>query len=204
MSASLPGENLPGFSGGPNANPYAGRAVTFDPLSGPKASPFDARTITGWTNGMPTYANNAADMSTGGLSTGIGFGAISVNSPVVSGRFAGGNFTDDYIPGQTKPDGTPAADSSMMYIGGGRCNANGVLNPYAVGMVGVCTAGGGNALLIRDGGSTPFTGSLMKSVTATGTTATGVAVEAGFLNSGSSIPTGTTTFGFGAPLTDIA
>ncbi len=119
----------------PTANPAVGpRFTMFDPLSGSKGSPFDAKEIDystgtppGWnaTTKIPiTKAADQYNLSTGALSTGIGFGA---NSPVMAAgaggpplRFADGNFTDDYIPGATKPDGTAATNSTYAYIGGGK------------------------------------------------------------------------------------
>jgi hypothetical protein len=190
---------LPGSTDTQNrANPSAGACVLFDPLSGPKAAPLDARTITGWSAGMPTYANDPNNISTGGLATGIGFG-----SPPVFNNFAlTKNFTDDYVPGQDLPVGTQAADASIMYIGGGLSNAAGVSTPRAIGTVGLCMAGQGGS---RDGGTTPFTGFPVKTVTATGAVANGAAVETGFVNrSGVALVSGQSVFGSNTtPLTDV-
>jgi hypothetical protein len=201
MPASLPGATLAENQ----ANPSQGKAISFSPLSGPKASPFDARKITGWSNGRPTYANDPLNCSTGALSTGIGFcltpifGAGAGSAPV---KFGDGSFTDDYVPGQDLPSSSQAADARMMFIGGGRSNADGTPNPYAVGMVGICNAGNGAS---RDGGTTPFTGFPMKTVTATGTVANGADIEAGFANrTGKSLVTGQSAFGSStAALTDV-
>jgi hypothetical protein len=199
MPAGLPGSTLVQNQ----ANPSLGLSVIFDPLSGPKASPLDARTITGWVDGYPTYANDPGNISTGALSTGIGFGSPPIFNDTAVGGFSEGNFTDDYVPGQDLPVGTAAADASIMYIGGGRSNADGTPDPYLVGEVGLCMAGqGGN----RDGGTTPFTGFPVKTVTATATVANGAAVETGFVNrSGVSIPSGASVFGSNTtPLADVA
>lgn len=208
MPASLPGSTLAQNQ----ANPSLGAAIIFDPLSGPKASPLDARTITGYTSsvtgaqGTPIYANDPTNCSTGALSTGIGFGDSDIfgaNLPASGGIFPPGNFTDDYIPGQDLPSSAQAADASIMYIGGGLSNALGVSTPRAIGTVGLCGAGNGGS---RDGGTTPFTGFPLKTVTATGTVANGAAVETGWVNrSGVSITTGQSVFGSGAtPLADVA
>ncbi len=190
MPASLPGATLVQNQ----ANPTQGRCVMFDPLSGPKASPFDAK--------KPNPAGGAfvadiANCSTGALSTGIGFGSPPIIGPIsdplvnnaVNGiRKAG--FSDNYTPGITKPDGTAATDSSLVYIGGGRMITNtGTLSqdkgrpfipsPYDETMVALCMAGNGGS---RDGGTTPFTGFPIKMVTAAGAVANGAAVEAGFVN----------------------
>jgi hypothetical protein len=194
---------LPGSTAAENAaNPSAGKAVIFCPLSGPKASPLDARKITGWVNGYPTYANDPANISTGGLCTGIGFGSPPVFGANDPAPFADGNFTDDYIPGQDLPSSVQAADASIMYIGGGLSDALGVSTPRDIGTVGLCMAGNGGS---RDGGTTPFTGFPIKSVTATGTVANGAVVETGWANrSGVSIGAGASVFGSGAtPLLDV-
>lgn len=201
MPASLPGDtpanNL--------ANPSAGSLVTFSLLSGPKGSPLDVRKITGYTNGNPTYANDAANQkpSTGGLSTGLGFGAgspLRVGDPAVAGQIGPtapqsiqkAGFTDDYVPGITKPDGTASANSTIMHIGGGRMIQNTgttaadpgrpfIPSPYTAGW-GIGNAGNGGS---RDAGAGPaFTGFTMKMVTNPGTAviANGGTVEAGFVN----------------------
>lgn len=193
MPAALPGstlaENL--------ANPSAGRAVMFDPLSGPAGSPFD-NDVQIDAEGIKTASGNA---STGALSTGIGFGSPPVIAPasLFADGDTAGNFTDNYSPGLDLPSGTDATDSTLVYIGGGRCDAaagDGIapVNPYDETAVALCMAGnGGN----RDGGSaSPYTGFPVKTVTATGTVANGAAVETGFVNrSGQSITSGQSVFG---------
>jgi hypothetical protein len=175
MPASLPGDTETINTTG---NPNAGRLVTFDLLSGPKGSPFDR--------------DQTARASTGGLSTGIGFGASGVPSvigPTAPASIVAAGFQDDYTPGLTKPDGTASANSTIMHIGGGRMIANVdavdkiarpfVPSPYTAGW-GIGAAGNGGS---RDAGAGPaFTGFRMKMVTATGAVASGAAVETGFIN----------------------
>jgi hypothetical protein len=168
MPASLPGATLAQNQG----NPTQGPSVTFDLMSGPKGSPFDR--------------DQAGNLSTGALSTGIGFGSPPVIGPVSNPLFSnavagirGAGFTDDYTPGVSKPDATASADSRFMYIGGGRSLPSGVANPYTAGF-GIGMAGQGGS---RDAGAGPaFTGFSIKTVTATGAVAPGAAVEAGFTN----------------------
>ena len=199
MPASLPGATLAQNQ----ANPSQGKAVLFDPLSGPKASPLDARTIASWSAGSPVYANDPLNCSTGGLNTGIGFGSPPIFGDTAVNGFSDANFTDDYVPGQDLPSSTQAADASIMYIGGGLSDALGVATPRAIGTVGLCMAGNGGS---RDGGTTPFTGFPVKTVTATGAVANGAAVEAGFTNrSGASLVSGQSVFGSSTtPLLDVA
>lgn len=171
MPAALPGstpvQNL--------ANPSAGPAVIFDPLSGPKGSPFDN--------------DSAGNASTGALCTGIGFGS----PPIFGANVIDDNFSDDYTLGVTKPDGTPDNFSTLVYIGGGRSNPDGTPDLYSAGFA-VGMAGNGGS---RDGGAGPaFTGFPIKTVTATATVANGAAVEAGWTNrSGQSITAGQSVFG---------
>ena len=182
MPASLPGsttaENL--------ANPSAGRPVMMDLMHGPKGSPLDR--------------DQAGKATTGFLSTGIGFGPqIILGAGVPSIKNAG--FNDDYTPGVTKPDGTAATNSTLMYIGGGRSIIVGGFppagvagtQPYTAGF-GIGSAGNGAP---RDGGAGPaFTGFLTKVVTAAAGVAAGAAVETGFANrTGMPLVTGQTTFG---------
>lgn len=217
MPAGLPGATLAENQ----ANPSQGRSILFDPLSGPKASPFDAKTITGYTNGVPDKTADILNISTGGLCTGIGFGSPPIFGPGAGSaplKFNGGNFTDDYVPGQDLPSSSAIVGSALQYIGGGRtalvngtgANGNGTpagtLYPsvlvYAVGMVGLCMAGnGGN----RDGGTTPFTGFPVKTVTAVTDITNGGVIEAGFVNrSGVTVLTGQSAFGSSTtPLTDV-
>jgi hypothetical protein len=173
MPAGLPGDSLANNL----ANPTVGRPILMDPLSGPKGSPLDK--------------GSAGTASTGALSTGIGIGANSIfnaiggSAPV--GIYAAG-FNDNMVPGEkvtayaaAPPPGvvtTDVADSTRMYIGGGRTITNPTVadrpsvpftaNPYTAG---------------RDGGAGPaFTGFALKMVTATGAVANGAAVETGFIN----------------------
>jgi hypothetical protein len=199
---------LPGSTDTQNrANPSAGACVLFDPLSGPKASPLDAKsfnyatgTPAGWdaTTKLPILVNDPNNISTGGLCTGIGFGS----PPVFNNLALTKNFTDDYVPGQSLPSASAAADARCMYIGGGLSNALGVSTPRAIGTVGLCMAGQGGS---RDGGTTPFTGFPVKTVTATGAVANGAAVETGFTNrSGVALVSGQSVFGSSTtPLTDV-
>jgi len=192
MAASLPGstqaENL--------ANPSAGRAVIMSPFSGPKGSPFGGRTITGWTNGTPTYANDATNVSTGALNTGIGFGSPPVIGLTAPQSIKDAGFNDDYTPGYTRPDGVAAVGTSLIAIGGGRSNANvnGIAPTVGYNAQPLLMAGNGGS---RDAGAGPaFTGFAIKTVTATATVANGAAVETGFLNrSGQSITSGQSVFG---------
>lgn len=188
MPAGLPGstnvQNL--------ANPTLGASVLLDLLSGPKGSPKDNDKDYG-INGGPLASGKC---STGALQTGIGFGAQNA----VIGAPISRNFTDDYTPGVTKPDGTAATDSTLMYIGGGKSNpaVKGVSTPvpYTAGF-GIGTAGQGGS---RDAGAGPaFTGFLEKLVTATADVANGAAVETGFVNrSGVTIKNTQSTFGSSA------
>lgn len=165
MPAGLPDETDLNNAGNPNA----GRCVIMDPLSGPKNTPFD---------------NDSGTISTGGLSTGIGFGSPPVigplSNPLISNALAGiraAGFSDDYIPGVTLPSGVAATESTLVYIGGGRSDADGTPDPYDADAVAICMAGNGGS---RDG-SDP-TGFSMKVVTAAGAVANGAAVEAGWVN----------------------
>lgn len=181
MPASLPGAT----SAQNAANPTQGPAVTFDLMSGPKGSPGDK--------------DSAGNFSTGALSTGIGFAPAPISpisDPRVDNSVLGivrAGFTDDYTPGVTKPDGTASANSTLMYIGGGRSTATGAPNPFTAGF-GIGMAGQGGS---RDAGAGPaFTGFAMKMVTATGAVANGAAVEAGFTNrSGVALVSGQSVFG---------
>lgn len=175
MPAALPGstlaENL--------ANPSAGLRINLDLLSGPKGSPFDK--------------DGSGNASTGGLSTGIGFGSPPIIGLTAPASIQAAGFTDDYTPGVTKPDGTASPNSSIMYIGGGRSDVNGLPNPYTAGF-GIGAAGQGGA---RDAGAGPaFQGFRCKMVTAAGAVANGAAVETGFINrSGVAMVTGQSVFG---------
>jgi hypothetical protein len=186
MPASLPGDTLANNL----ANPSAGAFVTFDPLSGPKGSPLDNDKQVNIVTGAVTARGGC---STGALQTGIGFNAASPIMATIPP-----NFTDDYVPGQSDSASTDTMDSTRMYIGGGRCNANSggsaAVNPYATGITPICGAGNGGA---RDGGAGPaFTGFAMKTVTAAGAVANGAVIETGFVNrSGVALAAGQSVFG---------
>ncbi len=188
MPASLPGSTLAQNK----ANPSLGQAVIFCALSGPKGSPLDVRRIDSWdaATKMPQYVNDAANQtpSTGGMSTGIGFGcnAGGPKMNVFNGakdapdsiRLRG--FTDD------KGDGVGVANSTGIYIGGGRSTASAAKlgipfapEPYTAGFVPGNAGNGGS----RDAGAGPaFTCFVGKFVTATGAVANGAAVETGYVN----------------------
>jgi hypothetical protein len=212
----------------------------FDALSGPKGSLFDAKEIDystgtppGWdaTTKLPiTKAADQYNLSTGGLSTGIGFGA---NSPVMSAgaggpplRLADGNFTDDYIPGMTKPDGVASTDARYVYIGGGKSaiqdgtghGAGPTGNGYPAGwyhsepvpyLTGYALGGMGGVGLdaspttgsSRDAGAGPaYTSFPVKTVT--GAALRGVAIEAGWINrSPLNLVAGQSAFGSGTTAT---
>jgi hypothetical protein len=189
MPAALPGSTPVQNA----ANPSAGQFVLLDPLSGPKGSPFDAQKITGWANGLPTKASDPSNISTGALSTGIGFGANHVIGPTAPASIKASGFTDDYIPGGSSPTPVNATDARYTYIGGGRSNASGVATPYTAGYQ-IAGAGNGGS---RDGGAGPaFTGFPAKMVTATGAVANGAAIETGFTNrSGVALASGQSAFG---------
>lgn len=188
MPAALPGSA--GIKNDPvntyPANPSAGQAVLIDALSGPKGSPLDK--------------DNTGNCTTGAMSTGIGYGLNLVVAPgnlfnATTGA-PGGGFTDDV------GEGASGANSTVIYIGGGRSvTASGVntagvagTSPYTAGFFPVAAGNGGS----RDGGAGPtvFTGFTHKMVTATAGVANGAAVEAGFVNrSGVALVTGQSTMG---------
>lgn len=175
MPASLPGATLAQNL----ANPSQGVNISHDLLSGPKGSPFDK--------------DQTGNASTGALSTGIGFGSPPIFGLTAPASIQAAGFSDDYVPGVTKPDGTASANSTLMYIGGGKSDATGAPVPYTAGF-GIGDAGQGGS---RDGGAGPaFTGFTTKTVTATAGVANGAAVEAGFTNrSGVALLTGQSVFG---------
>lgn len=187
MPAGLPGATLAQNL----ANPTQGCDVNMDPVSGPKGSPLDAKVITGWTavapsgaGGMPTTAANTTEsgLSTGALSTGIGFG-LGVDVPggldgvlvTANDLDVTGNFSTQCIPGTTLPSNAAATDARLLYIGGGKSDALGVATPRAVSQL--CGAGGGAS---RDAGGGAGFGE--KLVVATGSVAYGAAIVAGFIN----------------------
>lgn len=175
MPAALPGSTAVENA----ANPSAGLHVCFDLLSGPKGSPFDK--------------DSAGNASTGGLSTGIGFGSPPIIGLTAPASIVAAGFNDDYTPGVTKPDNTASADSTLMYIGGGKSDAAGLPVPYTAGF-GIGNAGQGGA---RDAGAGPaFQGFRSKMVTAAGAVANGAVIETGFVNrSGVALVTGQSVFG---------
>jgi hypothetical protein len=196
MPASLPGATLVQNQG----NPSQGRLVLFDPMSGPKGSPLDAK--------KPNPAGGAflpdpLNLSTGALSTGIGYGSPPIvgpiSDPVVSNALNGirkAGFDDDQIPGTT-PLGRPVAQNTIntnyLYIGGGRSLNTGVPNPLGGGVELLAAGNGGS----RGAGAGPgFTGFNLKMVTAAGAVAPGAAIEAGFTNrSGVAMIADQSTFG---------
>lgn len=185
---------LPGSTSAQNlANPSAGPMVLYDLLSGPKGSPKERDVDIAYL-ALPNSAGTASgNASTGGLSTGIGFGSPPIIGLTAPASILAAGFDDDETPGVTKPDGTAATTSILMYIGGGRSNADGTPNPYTAGF-GIGAAGNGGS---RDAGAGPaFTGFSIKMVTATGAVANGAAVETGFQNrSGIALTTGQSVFG---------
>jgi hypothetical protein len=222
MPASLPGSTVAQNQG----NPTLGSMVLFDAASGPKNSPFDAQKVdyatappaglpAGWTAArILLKVNDPLNLSTGGLSTGVGYGSPPIIGEAAVGiRFKGPGFTDDYKPGISTL-ASPVVDSTnsrFMYIGGGKSaivngtgpNGNGYPPgwftsqpvPYVAGF-GIAAAGNGGS---RDGGAGPaFTGFPLKSVTAVGAVANGAAVETNWTNrSGVGIVAGQSVFGSG-------
>lgn len=189
MPAALPGSTLAQNI----ANPSLGPFVIFDLLSGPKGSPKD-RDVDIAYNASPGSAGTASgNASTGALSTGIGFGSPPVIGLTAPASISAAGFDDDEVPGVTKPDNTASANSTIMYIGGGRSNADGTPNPYTAGW-GIGAAGQGGS---RDAGAGPaFTGFTMKMVTAAAGVAVGGVVETGYSNrSGVALLTGQSVFG---------
>jgi hypothetical protein len=202
MPASLPGSNAADNAG----NPDKGPSVLLDPASGPKGSLFDARSITGWTfngvtaNGMPTYgaAVGPQNLSTGALSTGIGFGlgtgpqglegVVGTGTTPVD-RDITGNFSSQYIPGTSLPSLAAAADARLLYIGGGKSDVSGVATPRAVSQL--CAAGGGRYLpsavagSSRDGGTNQGFGA--KLVIAAADVAFAGVIVTGFVNRSSTM-----------------
>jgi hypothetical protein len=190
MPASLPGSTLAQNLG----NPSAGRAIHFDALSGPKGSPLDN--------------DQAGNASTGAICTGIGFG-LSAGNPLIN-VFSGAANAADAIrqSGFTDDTGVEGAftDSTIVYIGGGRSEANDAdqgdgyvaPDPYTEGYIPGNAGNGGS----RDAGAGPaFTCFVGKWVTATGTVGNGSAVagETGWVNrSGVTIAATNSVFGSAA------
>jgi hypothetical protein len=168
---------IPGATNAQNAaNPSTGQAVIFDALSGPKGSPLDK------------------GVGTGAMMTGIGWGCNAKANVGGGANAMVPDFTDN--TGEV-PSG---ANSTRLYLGGGRCNANSggyaAPNPYTVGFA-PGNAGNGT---VRDAGAGPaYTCLAGRWVTATGTVANGAEVEAGYNNStGRTITTGQHCFGAGS------
>lgn len=175
------------------SNPTAGKTVIMSPFSGPKGSPFDAKSF------HPTTQLKVADPtnhSTGALNTGIGFGCNHIVDPTAPASIKAAGFTDDYTPGVTMPAGTAATTAILTAIGGGRSLAttNGFTIPDPF-LVQPLLAFGEDGP--RDAGAGPaFTGFAHKMVTATGTVALDGAIEAGFLNRNTvAMTTGQSAFG---------
>jgi hypothetical protein len=188
---------LPGSTAAQNAaNPTAGPFVIFDPLSGPKGSPLDN--------------DHAGNASTGALCTGIGCTTLPVINVLAGEANAAAaidraGHDDDQQPGaQTVGSGVKnTVNSTMMYIGGGRCNAtdNGYAEPvpYTAGVL-ILGAGNGGS---RDAGAGPaFTGFALKMVTATGAVTNGSVIETGWANrSGVTLAAGQSVYGSAAAAT---
>lgn len=191
------------------ANPSVATPVTMSPFSGPKNSPFDAKAwaSTTWPAVLGAQVNDPNNLSTGALSTGIGYG-LNTKSPGVktstllpAGTQESG-FDDDEIPGVTLPAGGTATDARLTSIGGGRCNAptlasNGIATPNPWNAQPLLGFGGGGS---RDAGAGPaFTGFSMKMVTAAADIAVAGVVETGFVNrSGTTLKSGDSQFGSAA------
>lgn len=163
-------------------NPSGGAAVLMNPFSGPKGSPFDK--------------DKSGNYSTGALNTGIGFGLNYIIGPTAPASISASGFMDDYTPGVSLPSGVLATNARLTCIGGGRsgaCTAGiAATNPYnAQPLLGFGNGGS------RDAGAGPaYTGFGAKTVTATGSVATGAAIETGFLNrTGSAMVSGQSAFG---------
>jgi len=189
----MPAINM-GAASGSNANVATSPvSVMMSPFSGPTGSPFDAVQMDPTTQ-LPVAA--PTNYSTGALSTGIGFGCPHVVGLTAPQSVKDAGFTDDYTPGVTNPDGTAATLAVLTCIGGGKSlateNGEAVTDPYEVQPL--LNFGNGGS---RDAGAGPaFTGFATKMVTATGSTANGAAIEAGFVNrSGLTMATGQSAFG---------
>lgn len=190
MPAALPGSTA--VQNG-DENPSAGLFVIFDLLSGPKGSPFDM--------------DEDGNASTGALSTGIGFGSPPIIGLTAPASIVAAGFNDAYVPGVTKPDGTAATESTLMYIGGGKSDAPTIATdgaalaaPYTAGF-GIGGAGQGGS---RDAGeAAPFTGFMLQTVTAAAGVAAGGVVETGYVNrSGAALLTGQSVFGSSTTASD--
>lgn len=190
---------MPAFNMGGTAasNPSLGNFVIMSPFSGPKGSPFDAKSPNPTTGVLTADPTN---LSTGALNTGIGFGSPPIIGPTAPGSIVAAGFNDDYVPGvdyYTSATTKQAATTSILTaIGGGKstANVNGIAPTVPYNAQPLLGFGNGGS---RDAGAGPaFTGFGLKTVTATATVANGAAVEAGFLNrSGVSIASGQSVFG---------
>lgn len=180
-------------------NPAVGKQVLMSPFSGPSGSPFDAKRAN---YADPTSMTRVADitnLSTGALSTGIGFGlndfdGFQDNQP---GRvLPDANFTDDYTPGVTLPSGVAATTAILTAIGGGKMDMTNPLAPIPLPYVAQPLLGFGGGGSRDAGAGSAFTGFAMKTVTATGAVAVAGVIETGFLNRTSfALNTGKTVFG---------
>lgn len=164
------------------SNPSAGKPVLMNPFSGPKGSPLDM--------------DQAGNLSTGALNTGIGFGPNVIISPPANPNIKNAGFTDDYTPGVTRPNGVAATNATLTCIGGGRSTAavNGVAPTAPCNAQPLLGFGNSNS---RDAGAGPaYTGFGTKMVTASGSVAAAAAIETGFLNrTGRAMTTGESAFG---------
>lgn len=178
-----------------------GNSASFSPFSGPKGSPFDAKTYdpTVYTPNPSTgKIANTADHSTGALCTGIGFESTDsgqlvagIGNPLYSAAIPASvnNFSDSYVPGQTLPSGSAAPDARLLAIGGGKSVITpgpgtdysiGVSTPVPYVSQPILDMGVGGS---RDAGAGPaFTGFGMKLVTAAADVAQGAVIETGFVN----------------------
>jgi len=213
MPAALPGSTPVQNA----ANPSIGLSVIINPFSGPKGSPFDAKKIEGgagsvYTDGVPTYVADPANITTGALQTGIGFGSPPIFGLTAPQSIKDVGFNDDYTPGISYFTSASAMQSAttaiLTAIGGGKTtlvdgtgpDGNGTpagtlypsTAPYAAQPILMAGQGGS-----RDAGAGPaYTGFGTKTVTATAGVANGAAVETGFLNrSGVALVTGQSVFG---------
>jgi hypothetical protein len=197
----MPALNM-GSPASPAANPSTGQFILMSPFSGPKGSPFDAKYYHPTTFVLTADPNN---FSTGGLSTGIGFGGNHIIGPTAPASIVAAGFTDDYQPGlsyMTSATSLQTASTAILScIGGGKSSivsgtgpatpgnptGNGTPTSEKVSVPAPYVAqpllgfGDGGA---RDAGAGPaFTGFGAKMVTATAATvAVGAAVETGWIN----------------------
>lgn len=183
MPASLPGATLAQNQG----NPSQGVAVTFDALTGAKGALRDT--------------DQTGNQSTGAMSTGLGL-TPNTKVPGITTIGKGTNYDKaGYVPGVTKPDGTASADSTILYIGGGRSNANSngmaVNDPYTAGF-GIAAAGNGATRDVQGGVDPNFYASArsMELAVAAADVDNNALLTAGFNNnSGVKVPSGAAQFG---------